>query len=157
MSAGRAGGREGGWRVERQGPGAPGPRRRPSGLLILLFTSDASPNSEEEDFRILPPMEAPQGLREWDMAASGRAICLCCGLPIAIHTLRFRYQTTAKTNRVDHLRYIHPGCVSRLPPASRHHDHRVVRYWLEFDVFDDATLPIMQAALDALAPAAAAG
>ena len=72
------------------------------------------------------PEEQEVGIVGWDVAPTGRAICLCCGSSIAEGSLRFAY-SIRRGPRWRLRRFVHGHCCAGLPAATRRHDFLAVQ------------------------------
>ena len=103
----------------------------------------------------LPPAPEPApaipivGVKGYDKAPTGRAVCWLCGVPIPAGSWRLDYRFRA-SRQLSHQRRIHAHCAGRLPASSREHDITVVRRFLEAPGLEGDASPFLENVLELL-------
>ena len=82
---------------------------------------------------MVPPAPAglgvqPKGLRKWDIAATGRAVCPLCNERIGKGLLRLSYRFVA-ARKIGDERYIHFSCAYRFPLGTKATDIAMLVDW----------------------------
>ena len=95
-------------------------------------------------------MPGPLGLQYYDIAPSGKAVCLMCGGFTGKGSWRFHYRIK-ESNAMRDLRWVHASCLSRLPETTRALDRRAVHHWFDQSTTQDSR-EMLREALVALGP-----
>ena len=93
---------------------------------------DASADHQDDDDEHVPLVEAHNcvGLKDWDKAASSRARCCVCNLPIKKNEYRLDYRFKQSDRLADQKR-LHYKCVTGIPVDTRVRDIAQVQRWLD--------------------------
>ena len=84
------------------------------------------------------------GIKSWDVAPTGQAVCWWCKAKIDKGSVRFDYRLKA-TKLLSDQRRFHPRCIKDCPAETRARDIRYVKHMLEGDLPEHARAVIKEA------------